>query len=331
MISSKRFKCTVCCYETDRKYNLYLHTSSPNACDKRLQRTNHTVDGSNVNVGVNNEKNSVNVAVNNESNVNVGINNEKNSVEGSSVNIINKCIKCLKVLSCKKSLDTHMTICKGVSSLQCFTCKKVFSTRQGKHQHLKNVKCEIIEDEKDKEIKILKQQLEEERSKVKVQNITINNNTNNYVYFNNNIEYNDYDNLSIDHITPDKINEMYLKYGKRFEEVAEVFIREIFSIPENQSYHLTEGPKSSVVSVIKDKKEILKTSRVSYIKFLAQVGKHLHAIAKVEAGNDASDEFCYRCVGAANMGNATLLDRQEIELFPIVKNALMEYQMKRNI
>jgi hypothetical protein len=86
-----------------------------------------------------------------------------------------------------------------------------------------------------------------------------------------------------------------------------------------------------VVSVIKDKKEILKTSRVSYIKFLAQVGKHLHAVAKVEPGNDASDEFCFRCIGAANMGNTTLLDKQEIELFPIVKNALMEYQMKRNI
>jgi hypothetical protein len=239
-------------------------------------------------------------------------------------------------------LNEHLKICKGVSSLQCPTCKKVFSSAPGKYQHLKNVKCElvIIEDEKDKEIKILKQQLEEERSKVKVQNITINencnktintNNTNNYIYFNNNIDYNDYDNLSIDHITPEKIEEMYLKYGKRFDEVAEVFIREIFSIPENQSYHLTEGPKSSVVSVIKDKKEILKTSRLSYIKFLAQVGKHLHSIAKVEPGNDASEEFRYRCVGAANMGNATLLDKQEIELFPIVKNALLEYQMKRNI
>ena len=50
MISSKRFQCTVCCYETDRKYNLHLHTSSPNACDKRFKRTSHKADEQTIDV-----------------------------------------------------------------------------------------------------------------------------------------------------------------------------------------------------------------------------------------------------------------------------------------
>ena len=138
MISSKRFKCTVCCYETDRKYNLYLHTSSPNACDKRLKITSHTVDGKNNDgIGMKTHDNGQNIGV---------IGGQTIDVVEKNVDVINTCIKCLKVLSCKKSLDIHMTICKGVSSLQCVTCKKIFSTRQGKHQHLKNVKCSRPQD-----------------------------------------------------------------------------------------------------------------------------------------------------------------------------------------
>ena len=56
------------------------------------------------------------------------------------------CEKCNKKLSCFKSLNRHLKICKGVNSLQCPTCKKTFTTREGKYKHMKNVKCEPVED-----------------------------------------------------------------------------------------------------------------------------------------------------------------------------------------
>ena len=56
------------------------------------------------------------------------------------------CEKCNKKLSCFKSLNRHLKICKGVNSLQCPTCKKTFSNSGAKSRHIKNVKCEPVED-----------------------------------------------------------------------------------------------------------------------------------------------------------------------------------------
>ena len=125
MISSKRFQCSVCCYETCRKYNLQLHTSSPNACDKRLKKTNHKAE---------------------EQTVDVVERNDDVGVVDRNVDIINTCKRCSKVLSSKRYLNEHLQKCKGVSSLQCPTCRKVFSSAPGKYQHIKNVKCSRPQD-----------------------------------------------------------------------------------------------------------------------------------------------------------------------------------------
>ena len=57
-----------------------------------------------------------------------------------------ECEKCEKVLSCSKSLKRHQKTCKGVHVLKCPTCMKMFSSKQSKHEHMKNVKCSPPED-----------------------------------------------------------------------------------------------------------------------------------------------------------------------------------------
>ena len=52
-----------------------------------------------------------------------------------------ECDICKRMLSSKYALQVHKTRCKGAEALTCPTCKKTFTTYQGKHQHIKNVRC----------------------------------------------------------------------------------------------------------------------------------------------------------------------------------------------
>ena len=55
-----------------------------------------------------------------------------------------ECDICKRMLSSKYALQVHKTRCKGAEALTCPTCKKTFTTYQGKHQHIKNVRCEYV-------------------------------------------------------------------------------------------------------------------------------------------------------------------------------------------
>ena len=57
---------------------------------------------------------------------------------------IYECNMCKKILCDKRSYLYHINICKGVNSKTCHICLKEFSSLQGKHNHLKNVKCKPI-------------------------------------------------------------------------------------------------------------------------------------------------------------------------------------------
>ena len=52
-----------------------------------------------------------------------------------------QCVKCNKVLASKRQLGYHQAKCNGLHPRQCPTCLKIFSTRQGKYEHIKFVKC----------------------------------------------------------------------------------------------------------------------------------------------------------------------------------------------
>ena len=241
MVSNKSFVCETCRYSTNRKYNLELHHHSPNACEKRLKRGDKNTDGQNVK--------------HMRQNVNT---------DGQNVNINNKkvfdCKICNKILSCRRSLVRHEKLCKGIDSLQCPTCKMFFNTRQSKHQHIKAGKCIPFKDEKDSRIEELEKQLEEEKQKRKEaedSKSTINNITNN-IYFDHSINYNNYDNLNLDHITKDDIKRLFNNCRMQYPELSEDLTRMILRPKENQCIYLPEGQKSNTCAVIKDGVEMRK-------------------------------------------------------------------------
>jgi hypothetical protein len=55
--------------------------------------------------------------------------------------IKNQCSKCLKVFTSVPILRKHQKKCDGYNKKQCKICLRMFTTAQGKHQHIKYVKC----------------------------------------------------------------------------------------------------------------------------------------------------------------------------------------------
>lgn len=51
------------------------------------------------------------------------------------------CEKCSKILKSKQGLQKHSDVCKGVDTLQCPSCLKVFSNKYTKCRHMKKGKC----------------------------------------------------------------------------------------------------------------------------------------------------------------------------------------------
>tara|TARA_B110000027_G_scaffold120168_1_gene133403 strand:+ start:122 stop:1120 length:999 start_codon:yes stop_codon:yes gene_type:complete len=255
MVSNKSFLCETCGYSTNRKYNLELHQCSPNACEKRLRRHDKNTDRQNVK----HMRQNVNTDGQNVKHMRQNVN-----TDGQNVNINNKevfdCKICNKILSCRRSLVRHEKLCKGIDSLQCPTCKMFFNTRQSKHQHIKARKCIPCKDEKDSRIEELERQLEEEKQKRKEaedSKSTINNITNN-IYFDHSINYNNYDNLNVDHITKEDIKRLFNKCRMQYPELSEDLTRMILGPKENQCIYLPGGQKSNTCAVMKDGVEMRK-------------------------------------------------------------------------
>ena len=138
------YKCEHCNYTTKRIRDLNRHINRKNpcytknkveVCNLEEERNNNPIQ-SNVNA-VQSNVNAV------QSNVNA-IQSNVNAVQ-SNVNANNKprfqCSKCSKILSSNQNLKSHEEKCDGVDPKQCRICLKVFTTRQGKSQHIRYVKC----------------------------------------------------------------------------------------------------------------------------------------------------------------------------------------------
>jgi len=281
----KKWTCEKCGYETNKKQNYETHIGRQAACEKRLSRMNNENDRQNATLAGQN-------ATLMGQNATLQSNNEFN------------CSSCNKRLSCFKSLNRHLKICKGVNSLQCPTCKRTFSNSGSKSRHMKNVKCELVLTEEqqrivelEEELKEKNKQLEEARARptTVIHNNTINNTLN---YFNDpSVNYNNYDNLDYGHITKGV-------FMKVFEECksAPMFIEELTRLAleprENRVMLLLDGHRSNRSLVYKDEKEkskilkdVLDDCLVQTSMFSKKTLKSLHKEGFLNALNGKQNEI----------------------------------------
>ena len=253
---NKKWICKKCGYETNKKQNYETHIGRQAACEKRLNRLQskdhpHTVNAI---------PHIVNVSPQEVNDIHHLVNALSQKVNGNQ-SIDNYCNLCDKSFKTKWNLERHQKTCKGVHILQCPTCKKTFSSKEGKYQHMKNVKCEPVLTEDKQRIKELEEELEEKEKQLeeaRSRPTTIYNTTNNNNYFDHSINYNNYDNLSVDHITKEDIKRLFDNCRMQYPELSEDVTRMLLKPKENQCIYLPEGPKSNTCAVIKDGVEMRK-------------------------------------------------------------------------
>ena len=196
------YKCDHCIYSSKRLSNLVRHqnklfpcnkTSKVNVC-KREEDHNGTIYGRDVEVdgrdvevdGRDVEVDGRDVEVDGRD---VEVDGRDVEVDGSKTDL--KCFKCNKTFLSKKGFNNHIQKCDGLDPRQCRVCLKVFSSRYGKYQHMKYVKCSPPI----------------QHNNLTTNNITNNNinidNSDNSINTNNNIQINiraDFDKITNDHI-----------------------------------------------------------------------------------------------------------------------------------
>ena len=136
-MKGESFNCSLCDYNTNKKYNLNRHIDC-----KHKKTLIQNVVFSNQNIDNNTNMNNQNVVQNNENDQNVVLSNQNVVIDNQNLDYDNKCPNCSKKLSSKLSVKRHLNICKGVlNTLECHLCHKTFADYSSKSHHLK--KCKI--------------------------------------------------------------------------------------------------------------------------------------------------------------------------------------------
>ena len=131
IMTSKRFKCEQCFYQTNRKYDLKRHCVSKH-------QNEFIFNNKNIEEVKNVHPNEKNVPPNEK----IVPLNQKNE-NSSNKNIINNfiCNKCDKNYKNYKSYLLHEKNCKGIDELTCSKCMMSFSSRQHKSRHVLKNTC----------------------------------------------------------------------------------------------------------------------------------------------------------------------------------------------
>ena len=215
--TSNIFKCPHCDYSTSRKYNLTLHLNRKNPCKPK-------------------ENESTNI----QSQCSVNAPKELVNVFDATVNVFEKSGQC--------SVNARMYVCE--------ICNKSFKSKQGKHQHKKNVKCKPQpQPTQESDLKTENARLQEEIKKLKMNQPVINNNTYNITNTTNNniINYNNFDSPNFDHITKEMIGEMYLKADRELPRMIGNAVRKIYKgLPENDTIRFKYGNQAGFAEVRQD-------------------------------------------------------------------------------
>jgi len=148
------YKCKHCSYTSRRAFDLRRHENRKTPCfsEKKHKHSNsdlRNIQTSSPQNGVDIPQNEVDIPQNEVDIPQNGVDIPQNGVDipQNGVDIPQKqpstfeCSKCKKHLSSKWSLERHKNRCKQVQSNVCPICRKVFSSRDVRNKHMKNVKC----------------------------------------------------------------------------------------------------------------------------------------------------------------------------------------------
>jgi hypothetical protein len=236
--------CKTCGYSTNRISNFKDHINRKKPCKPKEIESIIVECTPNVNL----EPDSVNLET------------DSVNLEPDSVNLETDSVS-LDVNHIKRSANIH----------QCPTCKKVFSCRQAKYKHLKNVKCKPPpppQPTQESNLKTENERLQEENKKLQtaltektinsnqVINIYNDNSTNttttNSSTTNNVNILNNFDSPSLNHITAQMIGEMYLKSDRELPRMIGQAVRKIYKVPENDCIRIKYGNQAGFAEVKQD-------------------------------------------------------------------------------
>lgn len=224
------YKCDICNYKTNRKYNFLRHQ---NAMHKTMIQDNRKAD---------NDRETDNRKADNDRKAdNVTLHIDKTDRD-------NVCVKCSKKLSSKQYLKTHLLICKGVSNpLECHLCHKTFYDSSSKCKHIKICKQKAKQQEMQSIEPTQSTQLIEpiqpiqpiqviEPTQVINNTITLNNNCNNNITYNINlVKFNEEElkiEFDIKHLENNNI--VYKLYTINVEDAFRLFYKKLFENKNNQ-------------------------------------------------------------------------------------------------
>ena len=138
------YKCEHCDYASKRLPNLIRHQNRLYPCNmKKKVTSNNSEDTQNVTStqhNIHDSQHNIHDSQQNVSDIQRNVNDIQRNVNVSKTSTF-QCSKCKKTLSSKQRLQQHEASCDGLDPKQCRICLKVFSTYQGKHQHMKYVTC----------------------------------------------------------------------------------------------------------------------------------------------------------------------------------------------
>ena len=216
------YTCGDCGYETSRKVNFARHRNRKNPCVKTVngnivQIMSENANGSNLKETGSNLK---------------GIGSNLKGIGSNLKEKILSCSKCNKTLSCKKTLQSHEIICKGIPSKICPICFKVFNTDQAKYYHINNVKCKA----RVSESSLDQTSIINNNTTIGNQNYIQNSNIHNNIQ-NNNIHINAFGKEDLSYLTNDiGIIDRLKQYGKAGIYGLPKILDEVhFKRPENGS------------------------------------------------------------------------------------------------
>lgn len=140
------YKCEYCNYCTKRVRDLRRHQNRKYQCNREIKDKTPNLEDTDL---CENNEHFINA---NEHLINADehfINADKHFINADEhlINVDESksnrfiCSKCKKHFSSNQRLRGHIESCDGLDSKQCKICLKVFTTFQGKHQHMKYVKC----------------------------------------------------------------------------------------------------------------------------------------------------------------------------------------------